>query len=330
MATSRLTTCLDDGSLSLPSEGTIALFGATADHDLSALPVDRCQVIQTFRPDHDALAARGFDCVTEPAGPYAMSIVFLPRVRTQGQAMVAAACAATPGGTLYVDGLKTDGIEPMLKACRTRADVRGQVSKAHGKALWFPASEAFADWTSPGPGRITDGYLTAPGVFSADGIDPASAALADALPAKLGQSVADFGAGWGYLSARILQRPEIAVLHVVEADHTALSCARANLEDPRAKFYWADVPGWTSPERLDTVVMNPPFHTTRNADPALGQAFIAAAARALKPAGHLWMVANRHLPYETTLAELFGEVSEVGGDGRFKLFHAQRPSRPRR
>ncbi|SNR24430.1 class I SAM-dependent methyltransferase [Puniceibacterium sediminis] len=330
MATSRLTTCLEDGSVVLPSEGTIALFGATADHDLSELPTDRCQVIQTFRPEHDALTARGFDCVTEPAGPYAMAVVFLPRARAQGQAMVAAACAAVPEGTILVDGLKTDGIEPMLKACRARADVQGQISKAHGKAVWFPSTDAFTDWTSPGPSRTADGYLTAPGVFSADGIDPASAALAAALPAKLGQSVADFGAGWGYLSTQILTRPEIAVLHVIEADHTALTCARANIDDPRAKFYWADVPSWPSPERLDTVVMNPPFHTTRNADPAIGQSFIAAAAKALKPGGHLWIVANRHLPYETTLAEHFGETTEVGGDGRFKILHAQRPSRPRR
>ncbi len=215
MAISRLTTCLEDGSVSLPPEGTIALFGATGDHDLAALPTERCEVIQTFRPDYDALSARGFDCVTEAGGPYAMAIVFLPRARLQGQERVAAACAATPGGLILVDGLKTEGIEPMLKACRARADVQGQISKAHGKAVWFPATDGFADWASPEPGKNADGYVTAPGVFSADGIDPASAALAAALPAKIGQSVADFGAGWGYLSAQILSRPEIAVLHVV-------------------------------------------------------------------------------------------------------------------
>ena len=111
--------------------------------------------------------------------------------------MVAAACAATPDGTIVVDGLKTDGIEPMIKAARVRADVLGQVSKAHGKAAWFRAGDAFADWASPGPSRMHDGFVTAPGVFSADGVDPASAALAAALPAKPGRTVADLGAGLG-------------------------------------------------------------------------------------------------------------------------------------
>ncbi len=76
--------------------------------------------------------------------------------------------------------------------------------------------------------------------------------------------------------------------------------------------------------------MNPPFHTSRNADPALGQAFIAAAARVLKPSGHLWIVANRHLPYEATLAEQFAEVAEVGGDGRFKICMRNAPLARRR
>ena len=52
--------------------------------------------------------------------------------------------------------------------------------------------------------------------------------------------------------------------------------------------------------------MNPPFHTSRAADPALGQGFInPQLARNLTRNGNLWMVANRHLPYEVTLNETF-------------------------
>ena len=41
--------------------------------------------------------------------------------------------------------------------------------------------------------------------------------------------------------------------------------------------------------------------------------------------GKLWMVANRHLPYEAALREHFRNVEELPGDGGFKLFHATRP-----
>ena len=63
-----------------------------------------------------------------------------------------------------------------------------------------------------------------------------SEALANALPAKLGRDVADLGAGWGYLSSRILQIEGIETVHLVEAEHDALACARRNINDARAQF----------------------------------------------------------------------------------------------
>jgi 16S rRNA (guanine1207-N2)-methyltransferase len=127
-----------------------------------------------------------------------------------------------------------------------------------------------------------------------------------------------------------LTREAVEELHLVEASHTALECAKSNVQDKRAQFHWADARGWKAPGPLDGVVMNPPFHTGRAAEPALGQAFIATAARLLTPSGKLWLVANRHLPYETVLAEKFAKVEELAGDNRFKVLLAERPRRSRR
>ena len=139
--------------------------------------------------------------------------------------------------------------------------------------------------------------------------------------------MADLGAGWGYLSAAILQRTDVVSVDLVEADRTALNCAERNITDARARFHWADATVWESSRKLDAVVMNPPFHSGRTADPDLGKAFIAAAARLLAPSGSLWLVANRHLPYEATLTEGFGAVQEVAGSSRFKVLQASRPFR---
>ncbi len=176
---------------------------------------------------------------------------------------------------------------------------------------------------APGP----EGFVTTAGVFSADRIDRGSALLAAGLPDRLGRRVADLGAGWGYLSAEILKRPDVGELHLVEAEHAALECARRNIGDARARFHWADATRFTAPHPLDAVVMNPPFHTGRAANPGLGRAFVAAAARLLAPRGRLWMVANRHLPYEAALTLHFDEITGIGGDGGFKLLKAARPRR---
>ena len=150
--------------------------------------------------------------------------------------------------------------------------------------------------------------------------------LADELP-PLSGNVVDLGAGWGFLSAMLAKMPSVSKIDLVEADQVALNCAHRNVTDKRAHFHWADATNWSTENRVDAVVMNPPFHNGRASDPTLGKTFISAAARLLAPSGKLWMVANRHLPYETTLSEAFVSVSEVSGDSRFKIFRAERPVR---
>lgn len=298
------------------------------EHDLSVLP-GPAEIVQPFRPFFDHFRRAGFRCVPDGAETCAGLLLFLPRSKAQSRALIADACRRT-GGIIAVDGAKTDGIDSLLRDIRRRTTVEGIVTKAHGKLFWFHTdAERFADWAAA-PRRVDGGFVTVPGIFSADGIDPASRLLADALPDCPGRHVADLGGGWGYLAARILAMPDIETYDLVEADHTALACARENTADPRIRFHWADATNWQAPGPVDAVVMNPPFHTGRAAEPDLGRAFIAAAARILKPAGTLWLVANRHLPYEQALGAGFAEVTEIGGDNRFKLLRAARPSRPRR
>ena len=124
------------------------------------------------------------------------------------------------------------------------------------------------------------------------------------------------------------ERALLAAVEMVWLDHeTSLDCARRNVTDPRARFHWADATRWSPEDKIDAVVMNPPFHTGRSADPGLGRDFIRAAARVLAPSGRLWMVANRHLGYETALKVCFAHVEEIAGDTRFKVIHATRPIR---
>ena len=142
---------------------------------------------------------------------------------------------------------------------------------------------------------------------------------------NLAGAVADLGAGWGFLSAAILRSAKVKHLHAVEAEHAGVACLSANLSDPRVTLHWADAVQWLPPGPLDAVVMNPPFHSGRRPDPSIGRAFIAAAGRMLGVRGSLWMVANRHLPYEDVLQHAFARVEEIEGDSGFKFIHATAP-----
>ncbi len=321
----RLTLAFDEG-LSLP-EGDISVLRPRAGERFDPLPAARLKLAQGFRPDHDALAQAGFELAQAPvAAPIAL--VCLPRAKAEGLALIAQA-VQLGADLVLVDGQKTDGIESVLKAVRARVEVSGTVSKAHGKLFWFaPSGVDFSDWqarlqtvSDPDLGD----FQTLPGVFSADGIDPGSALLAQHLPDKLPTRMADLGAGWGYLSAACLARNGVEALHLVEAEASALELARGNITDPRAQFHWHDACNFALPGPVDGVVMNPPFHTGRKPQPELGLAFIASAARLLGNRGKLWMVANRHLPYEVALASLFTKHEIIAETGTFRVWLAQNP-----
>lgn len=328
MRESRLTTALQDGTLVLPAEGDVLVVGPGADTDLSGLPPGRALAVQGFRPDHDALAARGVRVVPDLAAvtaPCAAAVVCVPRSRDQARAWIAGAAArVTPGGPVAVDGAKTDGIESVLKELRGVAGLGEVLSRAHGKLAVFPAAPLPADWADA-PRSPPGGWTTRPGVFSADGPDAGSALLAAALPASLPGRGADLGAGWGYLARAALARAGVRSLDLVEADHAALACARLNISDPRATFHWADATIFRPAQPADWVVMNPPFHHGRAADPALGAAFLRNAARILARDGVLWLVVNRHLPYADMLRALFRAVDDIGGTSVHRLYRCAAP-----
>lgn len=321
MSTSRLATMFGD----TPPEGRVLLVAPAPDADMALFDAARSLVVQTDAAAYQAFRQQGFEVATAADGSFDTAIVRLDRARARSRARIAAATAGLmPGAALWIDGQKTDGIESMLREIRGLASVDEVTSRAHGKLFrvtlpegpWLPP-----DWAAT-PREVAPGFVTLPGLFSADGIDPGSALLAAALPARMPTRVVDLGAGWGWLAAQVLARPGVEAVHLVEADADALDCARRNVRDPRAVFHWADATSFRMDDPVNGVVMNPPFHSGRAPEPRLGAAFIATAARLLTQAGRLWMVANRHLPYEAELALHFAQVTEFGGDNRFKLLTA--------
>ncbi|MBS0564066.1 MAG: class I SAM-dependent methyltransferase [Proteobacteria bacterium] len=326
MSENRIPLALADAG-GLPDAGRILVLRPGAGADLSALPRDRALIATGFRPDHDRWQAAGWTVARAPEGDFAAAVLFLPRARALARALMHDLSGRLPpDAPVVVDGQKTDGIDSALKDLRSRATILSAVSKAHGRAFVAanPGPAAFEGWQAADH-TVLPGFVTRPGVFSADGVDPGSALLAAHLPAGLRGRGADLGAGWGWLAAQVLSRPEVRDLHLVEAEADALDCARRNVTDPRARFHWADATGFAPGHTLDFVVTNPPFHQGRAADPGLGAAFIRAARRLLQPQGQLWLVANRTLPYEEVLAGAFGEVATVAADHGFKVLRAARP-----
>jgi 16S rRNA (guanine1207-N2)-methyltransferase len=320
-ATSRLFTALDDGLLTFP-EGPVTVMRPPADYDLSPLADCDIRIAHGFAPEANAFAQAGYT-VTQDAAASPTMIVAVPRSKALARSMIAQACAM--GQVVVVDGQRTDGTDSLFKEVRAVLGDMPSLPKAKGRLFWFPATDKLADWAAPPPEVGDHGFYSTAGVFSDGAIDKGSALLAGALPAKLPGRMADLGAGWGYLSQAVLRCEGVKSLDLIEAEALSLDCARLNVSDDRAAFHWGDALTFKPATKYDGIVMNPPFHTGSKGTPSLGQGFIAAAARMMAPHGKLWMVANRHLPYEAALREHFRNVDELPGDGAYKLFYATRP-----
>ncbi len=329
-----------DGTLTLPAAAPVLFLGARAGAWTSVHGGTDWHCVQGFKPFADALGRRGLDVVeAAESDRYAQVLMLPPRQREQARALFATALHHAAADAVVA--VAVANLEGARSAEADFARLAGPVrvlSKHKCRVFWsLPGDrrvdvELAAAWRAlDRPRPIGDGGIVSrPGLFAWDRVDPASRLLAETLPAALAGRVADLGAGYGYLSMQVLARcPAVRAIDLYEADARALAPARVNLERAARdrvepvewSVHWHDVTAGL-PQLYDAIVSNPPFHQGRAGQPELGQAFIAAAADALAPQGRLWLVANRHLPYEAELARRFGIVDTPAERDGFKVIAA--------
>lgn len=249
-----------------------------------------------------------------------------PGVLERRYTLALALRALKVGGRLDAMAPKDKGGGRLRKELESFGLEVGESAKAHHRrcvAIRRETVTGIDEAIAAGALRQVEGLdaWSQPGVFAWDRIDGGSALLAQTLPPLKGAG-ADLGCGYGALATVVLRSPAVTALRLVDLDRRAVEAARRNVQDPRASFDWADARTLAGAGDLDFVVMNPPFHDGGAEDRRLGQAFIRKAAEMLKKGGTLWLVANRHLPYEAELNAAFKRVAPGADSGPYKLFEA--------
>lgn len=249
-----------------------------------------------------------------------------PGVLERRYTLALALRALKPGGRLDVMAAKDKGGSRLKKELEAFGAEVGESAKAHHRRCVVIKGDGLTGLDaaiSAGAPRLVPGLdaWSQPGVFAWDRIDPGSALLAQTLPPLKGAG-ADLGCGYGALATVVLHSPLVTALALYDLDRRAIEAARRNVEDPRATIEQADVRTLPTNGDLDFIVTNPPFHDGGAEDKRLGQTFIRQAAAMLKKGGVLWLVANRHLPYEADINEAFKRVRMAADAGGYKVFEA--------
>jgi len=217
----------------------------------------------------------------------------MSRLSKNGKLMFA--CANAHGAKSYESALKklAGNISSRSKSkCRLCSVRKSSAFNAPLAAQWLEDAR---------PRNIeSHGMLSRPGLFSWDHADTGSSLLIKHLPVLHGIGM-DLCCGYGLLTEYILHlSTDIKQIHLLDADQLALDCARQNTAawQDIVQYHWKDAVLESLPKQLDWVVCNPPFHSGQSRDVELGQSIVLHACQSLKKGGHLYLVANRKLPYE--------------------------------
>lgn len=169
--------------------------------------------------------------------------------------------------------------------------------------------------------------ISAVNVFSADSLDIGSRFLIQQFPGlAAAERVCDLACGNGVIGLAALRADIAATLLFADESAMAIGATRENCaallatRDGLAYHHDDGLNGHDG--RFDLILCNPPFHLGHTVDDYAGRRLIRQAANHLLPGGRLCMVANRHLPYATTLRRHFARVQALASNRKFTVWLA--------
>jgi len=172
-------------------------------------------------------------------------------------------------------------------------------------------------------------------VFSKEQVDIGGRFLADNLPEfKDGQKVLDLGCGNGLLGLCALTNSKDlnSQINLMFCDESfmAVESARLNVKDNHptqlksCEFIQDDCLSTIDSNSVDIILCNPPFHQQNTITEHIAKQMFSDAQRVLRSGGELFVVANRHLPYQSQLKKSFGGFKLHNQNNKFVIYHCNK------
>ena len=269
-------------------------------------------------------------------------VLDLPKGRRLAQRwLVEAFTVLRPNGKLYLAGSNKQGIRAVMKDAQALfgnvsildykkgnrlaqlirpVNIKPQVSWAYKPGI---APDTWVHLVVDSPQGHFE-LASLPGIFSYDRLDPGTGLLLSCLSGVTNQCILDLGCGYGILGLASLADGADWV-DMVDSNLLAVAAAGKNLNAlgfSNAEAIPNDVLSNITWKLYDLIVSNPPFHSGREVNYQITNAFIQQSYEALNDAGRMLIVANQFIRYDRAMSKIFGDVSLIAKDGRYQVWQA--------
>lgn len=249
-------------------------------------------------------------------------ILLWPKAKPLAQAMIE--LIANSQSECWVVGANDAGGKSIGKALPALTDSAEKTDSARHCSLWYLQLKAASgfNWLRHGKSFNHGGqsYLTLPGVFNHGSLDAGTAVLLEHVPAPRHGRLLDLGCGSGVIGLSMKQEQPALKVTLADIDAFAVRSAQLNSTRMNAAADILSSDGLNQIDgRFDFIFTNPPFHHGKETNYSFARNLFSAARQHLTSDGQIWLVANRHLPYEDWAREYFRDAQVMVQASGFKL-----------
>ena len=291
--------------------------------------------IQIFFPLASEIIKRNYSLNPELKQKYDFIFLLAPKQKQETTQMIITGLnALKKDGYFICSAANNAGGKSLISIVKKIADFNiEKLSKNKSQTIWFKNNLPIkTDNKNQGWIKICDNrFWSKSGIYGWNKIDKGSELLVNNLPEKIYGHVADYGCGYGFISCHLLNHyKDITNLYFIDADLRAVDATEKNLNEIKHNSIkhkkWNDITNHNliKENKMDFIIMNPPFHEGKKSDANIGIKFINSAYKNLKKGGYLYMTANKHLPYEETLNNLFNKSEKIKEQEGFKIFSCKK------